>query len=127
MTSKHDIRNREDLVILVHEFYNRIGRDEALGAIFFEVIGNQWDEHLDKMVNFWESLLFSKPVYNGHPFSKHVDLPLTVKHFEQWLLLFFKTIDAYFIGDKANEVKSKATNIAKVFMAKMFDMNAIHR
>ncbi len=117
---KRDIENRADLKMLIYEFYVKIKKDELLGSIFIKAIGNNWDTHLEQMVNFWDNILFHQNVYNGHPYPKHEVLPITTRHFEQWLKLFYKTVDAYFMGEKADEAKSRASGIANVFMAKLF-------
>ena len=120
---KKDIETRYDVTIMVHEFYKQVKNDSLLGGVFIGAIGKNWDAHLEKMVNFWDSLLFHEPVYSGQPYPKHADLPISHEHFERWLHLFYKTIDANFTGVKADEAKSKAANVAKVFMAKLFSFN----
>lgn len=117
---KRDIENRDDLKLLIFEFYVKIKKDELLGGIFNKAIGSNWDLHMERMVNFWESILFHQKVYSGHPYPKHEVLPISPRHFEQWLKLFYKTVDAHFMGEKANEAKSRASEVAKVFMAKLF-------
>ncbi|MDP1725703.1 MAG: group III truncated hemoglobin [Bacteroidota bacterium] len=117
---KKDIENRSDLKVLVYEFYVKIKKDELLGSIFIKAIGNNWDAHMERVVNFWESILFHQNVYNGQPYPKHEALPISTMHFEQWLKLFYKTVDAHFMGERANEVKTKASGVASVFMAKLF-------
>jgi len=57
MATKHDIRNREDVSRLVNTFYAKIRVDETLGPIFNAII-TDWDVHLSRLTDFWESQLF---------------------------------------------------------------------
>lgn len=115
-----DINNRAQIIILVDRFYDTVKTDEMLGPVFHAVIGNNWDTHLEKMYNFWESLLLHEPVYHGKPYPKHADLPVQEAHFERWLQLFRKTIDNHFEGPQAERAYEIADNVARVFMARMF-------
>lgn len=40
---------------LVHGFYARVRQDAAIGPIFNNVIGDNWDAHLAKLCDFWSS------------------------------------------------------------------------
>jgi hemoglobin len=119
MTAQHDIRHRDDIVRLVNTFYQRVREDDLIGPIFKEQIGNNWDHHLSTMHDFWFTLLFSQEAYRGHPFAKHIGLPINTSHFERWLLLFNQTLDELFQGERAMLAKKKAANIAQIFQARL--------
>jgi hemoglobin len=55
--------------------------------------------------------------------TKHIQLNQKVRldstHFDRWKELFFQTIDEHFEGDKANEAKLRATNIASLMLYKV--------
>ena len=76
---------------LVHSFYARVRRDEVLGPIFADVIGESWDGHLTKMVDFWSSVSLGTGRYRGKPHLAHRSLGLSPEHFEHWLGLFRNT------------------------------------
>jgi len=111
------LSNRQDIILLVDQFYAKVRKDELIGPIFDEVAKVHWDEHLPKIYNFWESLLFGAGNYQGRPFPPHIPLKLKVEHFEKWLQLFFETVDENFAGAKAEEAKHRALNIGRNFLA----------
>jgi hemoglobin len=57
---KHDIENRDDIILLVNTFYSNVKQDKTIGYIFDEVAHVNWDEHLPKMYSFWASLLLGR-------------------------------------------------------------------
>ena len=109
-----DIHTEEDITTLVHSFYARVRADEILSPNFDEVIKDDWDKHLQKMCDFWGTLLLYTRKYVGDPMSKHLPLPLEKAHFERWLALFNDTIDNLFEGTNAAEAKRRAANIARI-------------
>lgn len=114
--NRKEIRNREEIETLVNLFYDKVKLDEMLAPIFAHV---NWPEHLPIMYNFWASMLLGDRSYSGNPFQKHMPLHLQTDHFERWLALFTQTVDENFIGDKAEEVKSRAQSIASVFQYRL--------
>lgn len=119
-----DIENLEDIKKMVNTFYAKVRKDELLGPIFNERIGDHWDEHLSKLHSFWQSILLNERTYTGHPFPPHAQLPIDKEHFDRWLFLFTETVDKLFAGDIADEAKSRAYKIADVFQGKL---EYIHR
>ena len=113
---KHDILQREDIIALVDNFYNRVRQDSLLGPVFANL---DWAHHLPIMYDFWSSMLLGDQSYRGNPLQKHLRLQIERRHFSQWLALFTETVDEKFEGDKAAEVKMRATAIAGVFQARM--------
>lgn len=117
MGSTKLLESRADVDNLVNAFYADVRADELIGPIFLEKIGDHWDEHLHKIRNFWETLLFGADNYHGRPFPPHLPLNLKTEHFQRWLQLFFQTVDQRFHGQKADEVKMRALNIGRNFLA----------
>jgi len=114
--SKHDILTRADIELLVNHFYDKVKQDTLLAPVFAVV---DWPHHLPVMYNFWSSMLLGDQTYLGNPFQKHVHLAINSAHFNRWLELFKRSVDEHFAGFKADEVKSRAQNIAGVFQHKM--------
>src|SRR5690606_1600210 len=81
---KKEIADRADIRLLVDTFYSRVREDKLLGGVFNGVIGDRWPEHLLKMYDFWETVLFAAPAYKGSPFPKHAKLSVSKVHFERW-------------------------------------------
>jgi hemoglobin len=126
MSALHDIRNINDIKMLVDSFYTKIREDELLGPIFNERIADRWETHLQTMYQFWDNLLFGNNTYHGRPFPPHATMPIDLEHFERWLMIFASNIDEHFEGPKADEARFRATNIANVFYHKINTMRGGH-
>lgn len=111
-----DIEERKDIELLVNSFYKRVQENETLGHIFNDIAKVDWDHHLPKMFDFWETLIFHKAVYKGNPMKIHMVLhqlhQLKKEDFEIWLNLFFETVDDLFKGEKAELAKMRAQSVA---------------
>jgi hemoglobin len=119
MNFKRDIVSLDDIKLMVNNFYSKIRVDDMLGPIFNGVINDQWPVHLEKMYKFWQTVLLNDHTYYGSPFPPHAKLPVSSEHFERWKLLFYKTIDDLFEGEKANEAKWRAEKMAEMFQHKI--------
>jgi len=85
----------EYIDVLVEEFYSRVREDEILGSVFLKAIGNDWAEHLNRMKDFWSSLVLNTKRYSGNPMQLHKNLDSVKKsHFVTWLALFRETLEA---------------------------------
>lgn len=118
---KTDIKNLNDIILFVDEFYNSVQRDELIGPIFNHAI-EDWGPHLEKMYKFWNAALFGVPGFKGNPFAKHAPLPIEGKHFERWLVLFRETIDGNFEGEMAEDTKNRAELMAAMFLKRLENM-----
>jgi hemoglobin len=77
---------------LVHGFYGKIRTDPALGPIFNRVIGDNWNDHLAKMCDFWSSVLLMTGRFKGAPMAAHARISdIRGTHFARWLYLFQQT------------------------------------
>ena len=76
---------------LVHTFYGKVRTDELIGPVFDRVI-KDWDPHLEKMCDFWSSVMLMSGRYKGNPMIAHMRLKMVrPEHFERWLALFIET------------------------------------
>lgn len=116
---KADIKDEQDIKLLVDTFYDKVNKDELLGPVFNGFSQVNWEHHLPVMYSFWSSVLFGTMAYKGQPFPKHLSMPIGREHFARWLDLFTQTVDITFEGEKAQEIKLKASSIAQVFQMKM--------
>ena len=114
-----DISNIEDIQLLVNSFYSTVQKDELIGAIFNEKIGDRWPEHLEKMYRFWQTILLDTHSYSGSPFPPHKQLPVEKEHFDRWMEIFTATTDDLFLGPIADEAKYRARNMAEMFNYKI--------
>jgi len=118
-TNMKDIRNDDDIRLLVETFYGRVQDNERLNHIFSDVAGVDWDHHLPKMIDFWSNLIFQTGRYKGRPFRQHMPLPLEEEDFYLWYGLFEKTVDKLFAGSRADYAKEMASKIAASFSLRM--------
>lgn len=120
---KGDIETRADVELLVNTFYEKVRGNKVIGSIFNEVVKVDWDHHLPRMYSFWASLLIGEHSFSGNPMQKHVEISrmasMTETEFSEWLMLFTHTVDELFSGDKANEAKIRAANIARLMLHKI--------
>lgn len=121
--AKQEITDHNSIVLLVDSFYAKARKDELIGPIFNEVIGDHWDEHLPTMYKFWGDILLNTNEYGGNPMFVHKQLnariPLQPVHFERWKKLFVETVHELFEGDKAALAEQRAVSIATVMQLKI--------
>lgn len=116
MEEKNDISTQDDVGLLIHAFYEKVRQDELLAPVFSHV---DWEHHTPIIINFWCMLLLGENNYKGNPFEKHINLPIRREHFEGWLFHFRSTVDEFFSGEKADEAKTRAGNIANMFQFRL--------
>lgn len=78
---------------VVIRFYDEIRRDGDLGPIFEGAIGSHWDEHIERIIQFWLTATRLGRGYDGKNFMpahlKHSSI--RTEHIPRWLGLFRKT------------------------------------
>lgn len=120
-----ELENRADVELLVHRFYDKVRANPEIGSFFNETI-TDWDHHLEKLSDFWESNLFYAGKYRGRPGRAHIMVDynfkyqIEAKHFGVWLNLWVNTLDEYFEGEVAERAKFNARNMATNFQMKIF-------
>ncbi len=120
----NDIRQREDLVVLlVNTFYARVRQDEILGPIFNSIIGDNWGRHLNIMYDFWDSVLFGSASYRGQAVGKHVQIDkqfrLAPEHYERWIHLWGKAVLDLFEGPNATLIQERAQTMLQLIQFKV--------
>lgn len=121
-----DIENRDDLLLLVQGFYDKLLSDPSISYIFTDVVKIDIKLHLPVLVDFWEMVLFHADTYRKNVLQLHTNLhtlePLTKEHFTTWLNYFTATVDELFEGEKALVAKQRAQSIATVMQIKIAQM-----
>lgn len=117
MAGHQDIKARDDIEHIINDFYETLLNDAAIGFFFTDIAKLDLEKHLPKVVNFWEQLLLGTKhprsnLYETHH-QLHLKTPLNQDHFNWWLHLFNKAIDANSRGPVADKMKTKAAVIAK--------------
>jgi len=98
-------------------------QDHLIGYIFTDIAQLNLLEHLPRIVDFWESVLFGVAKYQGNPVLKHVHLhqlsALRKEHFERWLAIWNETIRSRYSGEKVTEAVNKARMMADLMLYKI--------
>lgn len=117
------LESREDIKALIDAFYQKALKDELIGFFFTEVAPLDFEKHMPKMYDFWETTLFHKALYKGNPMQVHQELhdksPLNKEHFERWIQLFVETVDEHFKGENAELAKQRAQSISLMMQIKI--------
>ena len=117
--TKHDIDSIDDIRLLVDDFYVDVRKNPVIGPIFIGAIRDHWPQHIETMILFWQTVILGEHTYAGNPFPLHTKMPLQQKHFDSWLELWTATIDRHFAGEKAENTKARARQLAIMFQAKL--------
>ncbi|MXO64692.1 hypothetical protein GRI91_02875 [Altererythrobacter endophyticus] len=89
---------------MVERFYGLIREDETLGPIFASRV-EDWPAHLDRMKQFWRSILHNSGEYSGNPMRKHVMIEgVEEAHFQRWLALFYANLRAMEVSEAGREI-----------------------
>ena len=111
----------QQIVLLVHEFYRKVREDEVLGPVFNHAIPD-WPGHLDKMCDFWSSVMLTTGRYKGQPMAAHIRHKDAIEPsmFGRWLGLWNETASEILGPEGATAVNTKAERIAESLQLGMF-------
>lgn len=119
--------NRTGIAQLVHEFYDDVRADPALQVIFEAAIGDDWEPHLARMVEFWSTVMLATHEFRGNVFGTHMELDGVVPdHFKRWLALFEATARRLFVPGLADEFLLVARRIAASLQYGFFGRVEVH-
>lgn len=117
----HPQVDREFIGRLVRAFYARVRADKRLGPIFARHIAGDWEPHLEKMTDFWSSVVLKTGAYQGRPVPAHLKLKEVVEpDFEIWLGLFRETARELCEPEVAAVFIDRAERIARSLKLAMF-------
>lgn len=122
MSAKHDIRNKEDIELMIRTFYASLLTNEKISPVF---ANTDFETHMPKMIAFWSFVLLDETGYNANVFEKHLHLHIKEEHFGIWLHHFEKTINDLFSGEKSELAKQRAQSISYIFQNKLKQMGKI--
>lgn len=123
---KKEIENRADISLLVHQFYAKIRADQEIG-FYFNMIIQDWEAHLEKLTDFWETNLFAVKKYKGNPHAVHnevdtsFDGKITSNEFGIWLNYWFQTLEEHFEGENVETLKRRARKMGTFLLVSMFE------
>ena len=118
-----DIEDRADCERLVRAFYGKAMEDELIGWLFTDVAHLDLEEHVPVITSFWETVLLGDRSYYGGAFGVHAKLhekaELKQAHFERWLVLWCRTVDELFDGERAAMAKVHGLRVANAFHGRL--------
>jgi hemoglobin len=102
------------LPVLLRRFYDRVRRDAELGPVFNDAV-HDWPEHLDRLEDFWSSVMLASGRYKGNPIVIHLihAQRITPGMFGRWLELWEQTTGELLPDEVARTAQAKARRIAK--------------
>ena len=108
--TRDDIVDRDDIELLVGNFYRDAAMDDVLGPVF-EAAQVNWNARIATLIDFWAWQLLGEPGYDGQPLRAHEPVhartPLSHSHYERWIELFCDTIEASFQGPRTAIAKGR--------------------
>lgn len=119
-----DIENREDILLIMRKFYDKLLADDSINFFFTKVtsVDQHLETHFEILATFWEQSLFLKGGYYNNMFSIHKDVhdkhAFSKEHFNTWLLHLNSTIDENFEGKYAEQMKTQALSMATIMQIK---------
>lgn len=98
---------------LVDQFYGKVRDDALLGPVFYLALGDDWGPHLDKLTEFWSTMVLGGGAFHGNVYGTHMALEgIDPEHFERWLALFEQTVHALFEPEAGARFVTVAQRIA---------------
>ena len=126
MPDKPDILGRPDIVRLVNAFYTKVRADDPLGHVFDGVAKVNWETHLPKLYDFWDTFLFRAGTFRGNPIAAHAKLidqaDFGWPMFERWLAMFRETVEELFSGENSGHIIRCAEDLARVIHSKIHNI-----
>jgi hemoglobin len=120
---KQELKNRNDIEVLVRTFYEKVRKDDVIQHFFASMTDADWQTHLPVMYNFWSSILLGEGTYQGGMMFKHFQLnrqiPMQKPHFDRWEKLFLETVNELFEGELAEEIKRRASSVSQLMHFKI--------
>lgn len=117
----HPLVDRAFIRALVRDFYARVRTDSRLGPIFASEIRGDWEPHLEKMTNFWCSVILKNGAYSGRPVPAHLKLSqVREEDFDIWLGHFRRTAAERCPPEVAEVFIDRAERIARSLRLAMY-------
>lgn len=124
MTDASTALTRAQLHDLVHAFYADVRADGALGPVFDAAIGEHWPHHLERMVEFWSSLMLGSRGFSGNVYGKHMALEgVEPAHFERWMTHWHRHT-RHFAPDDRQRLRQAAQTIGRSLFLGFFNRSA---
>ena len=113
--------NETQLEALIPCFYARVREDALIGPVFDGAIAD-WDDHLEKLIAFWSSVMLTSGRYKGNPVAAHLRHlgTITPPMFDRWLDLWAEVTNELLPPASAAALQGKAARIAESLKLALF-------
>jgi len=106
--------SEQGIRVLVETFYAKVRDDELLGPVFARHLDGAWPAHLDRMVDFWSTVLLGAARFRGDPVARHAALSeIGPVHFDRWIELFDETLHELFPEPTARDILGRAKRMRR--------------
>ena len=106
---------------LVERFYAKVRQDDYIGDVFNSAV-DDWPEHLDRLTDFWSSVMLGTGRYKGNPMVVHHRHRESIRPdmFGRWLALWRETAAETLPPEQAAAFVEKAERIAESLKLGLF-------
>ena len=88
-------------------------------------IGAHWETHLERMVEFWCTMMLDTRSFSGSVFGTHMQLKgVEPLHFERWMSLWYRHTAAGFEAADRKQLREKAEMIGRSLFLGFFSTPA---
>lgn len=110
----NDTLNEALLPKLIDRFYARVRADKLLGPLFNDAV-NDWPHHLERLCDFWSSVMLTSGRYKGNPMAMHLKHARRIEPamFDRWLDLWREITGEMLAAPVAAAMQEKAERIAE--------------
>lgn len=117
METKFDTITEDNLQVFTKAFYDAVQEDDLLGPVFHARIGTtdeDWAPHMERVNQFWSSLLLNKGTFKGKMVPIHNQIPnLETEHFKRWMEIFMATVNTYYATSPSLDLMIKAQTVMR--------------
>lgn len=109
----HFSLDRPAIATLVQRFYDDVRADDRLAGVFDAAVGAHWPQHIEKLTDFWCTVMLGSGEYHGNVFGKHMALGgIDADHFARWLALFERHVQTMFAPEVGADFMTVSRRIA---------------
>ena len=110
---RHDTITRDNIRQLVDGFYEQVRADDLLGPVFLRALGDDWGPHLERLTEFWCTIVLGTRSFQGNVYGTHMQLgKIEPEHFQRWLGLFEQTVSRLFEAEPGEQFLIMARRVA---------------
>lgn len=114
--------NKENLIVLMTNFYEKVATNEVLAPYFFEELGDDlknsdWIEHIELLADFWFAKILGQDTYYGNFIGAHAKMRHIKKDdYYIWFELFSEASNETYTPEVSALFKKKAFQFVKQFL-----------